>query len=143
MSLTTHHAALPRCLAPPPSVISLALRAYLRLERYDDAEKLARRGIKSEKKKCVKVDCHIVLGRIAAAKSDLTKAEEQFKLALSEAITARLPLLEVVVARELLHFVLEGTGRETEAVAVIQQVCEKTGTPVDELDCVEWYDLLE
>ena len=61
----------------------------------------------------------------------------------SEAITARLPLLEVVVARELLHFVLEGTGREAEAVAVIQQVCDKTGTPIEELDCIEWYDLIE
>ena len=65
-----------------PSVISLGLRAYLRLERYEDAGNLARKGIKFEKKKSVKVDCHIVLGRLAAANSDLTQSEEHFKLAL-------------------------------------------------------------
>ena len=70
--------------------------------------------------------CHSILGQVAAKRGDLDEAEGHFANALEEAKLSRLPMLEVLAARDWKRYLLEPNGRDCGAAeAVIDGACRK------------------
>ena len=68
--------------------------------------------------------CHSILGQIAAKRGNLEEADGHFTNALKEAKVSRLPMLEVLAARDWKRHLLEPEGRECGAAeAVIDGAC--------------------
>ena len=94
---------------------SFGARAFLKLGRDDDAYELSRIAVSPEQqtdKKTTLVSCHSILGQIAAKRGDLDDAESHFANALLEAKLSRLPMLEVLAARDWKRHLLAPQGRE-------------------------------
>ena len=110
-----------------PDLCSFGARAFLRLNRDDDAYKLARLAVAPEqgtKKKTTLVICHSILGQVAAKRGDTEEAKGHFARALEEASVRRLPMLEVVAARDWRNHLLSvGGGDCSVAEAVIDAAC--------------------
>ena len=108
---------------------STGARAFLKLGRDDDACELARIATSPEfktEKKWTLSQCHSVLGQVAAKRGSLDEAESHFASALAEAKLSRLPMVEVLAARDWKKYMLEPNGRDCSAAeAVIDGACAK------------------
>ena len=108
-------------------IASLGERAFLKLGRDDEACELARLVLSSEPKldkKWILMQSHCVLGQVAAKRGNLDEADVQFASALEEAKLSRLPMLEVLAARDWKRYLLEPNGRDASgAEAVIDGAC--------------------
>ena len=83
------------------SLVMLGARAYLRLGKDDQAEATAEGGLAEAKKVTTRVECHRVLGIVAARRGDLKKAEISFVMGMGEARDTGLYLLELLCARDV------------------------------------------
>lgn len=112
-------------------LLGLGARAFLKLGRDDDAYETARIAVSPEqqtKKKTTLVDCHSILGQIAAKRGDLDEAASHFSNALKQAELSRLPMLEVLAARDWKRHALVAHGRgSADADAAIDSACGKMG----------------
>ena len=91
---------------------------------------------KTEKKTTL-VSCHSILGQVAAKRGDLDEAEAHFANALGEAALSRLPMLEVLAARDWKRHALVAHGRSgAEADMVIDGACGKMGKTRKQLGSV-------
>ena len=82
---------------------SFAARVFLRLGRDDDAFEMASLAVASEQKtlkKTTLVTCFSILGQVAARRGEMAEADGYFTKALEEARLSRLPLLELIAARD-------------------------------------------
>ena len=114
------------------SLTGLAARAFLKLGRDSDAREVASLAIAPEAhnlglKACSLVDCHCVLGILAAKEGGgcgigLATAEAHFADALRDAERSGMPMLEVVAARDLKAVVV---AAEAKADMVIDAACAK------------------
>ena len=106
---------------------SFGARAFLKLGRDDDAYELAKIAVSPEQgnvKWTTLVTCRCILGQVAAKRGDLEEADGHFAKALEEARTSRLPMLELLTARDWKRYLLEPEGRECGAAeAVIDGAC--------------------
>jgi hypothetical protein len=85
------------------SILSLAARAFLQLGRDADAEDAARISVSPEHhtlRKYDLVECHGVLGQVAAKRGDFEAASGHFARGLEKARASRLPMLELLTARD-------------------------------------------
>jgi len=135
-------------------ITSFGARAFLKLGRDDDACELCRISVSPEpktEKKWTLVTCHSILGQVAAKRGSLDEAESHFANALEEARLSRLPMVEVLAARDWKRHLLEPNGRDCRgAEAVIDRACGKMkktrgqlgsileGTPRSALDFGSW-----
>jgi ATP/maltotriose-dependent transcriptional regulator MalT len=121
-------------------VTSFGSRAFLKLGRDDDAFELSRIAVSPEQKtekKTTLVSCHSILGQVAVKRGDLDEAESHFANALKEAKLSRLPMLEVLAARDWKKHLLEPKGRDaSEAEEAIDAACEKMNKARGELASV-------
>ena len=105
----------------------LGAQAFLKLGRDDDACEVARIALSAEpkiEKKWVLLNCHCVLGQVAAKRGNLDEADSHFANALEEVKLSGLPMLEVLVARDWKKFLLEPNGRDASAAeAAIDGAC--------------------
>ena len=63
------------------SCVMLGVRAYLKLgDKDDEAAETARYGLAEAKKVTTRIECHRVLGIVAARRGDAAGAEAAFKL---------------------------------------------------------------
>ena len=110
-------------------VTSFGALAFLKLGRDDDAAELARLTVAPEQqteKKTTLVTCHSILGQVAAKRGQMDEADSHFARALEEAKLSRLPMLEVLAARDWKKHALEASGRDcNEAESVIDAACAK------------------
>ena len=83
------------------SLVMLGARAYLRLGMDREAEAAAQGGLAEAKKVTTRVECHRVLGIVAARRGDLKKAETSFVMGMGEARDTGLYLLELLCARDV------------------------------------------
>ena len=108
---------------------SFGAHAFLKLGREDDAYEVSRIAVSPEQKtekKTTLVSCHSILGQVAAKRGDLDEAEAHFANALREAALSRLPMLEVLAARDWKRHLLEPNGRDCgTAEEVIDSACAK------------------
>jgi hypothetical protein len=107
-------------------ILSLAARVFLKLGRDDDAEETARIAVSVEHhtlRKYDLVECHTVLGQVAAKRGDVEAARGHFARGLEEARASRLPMLELLLARDWQRAV----GEYEEADAVIDAACAQMG----------------
>ena len=104
-------------------------QALLKLGRDDDACELARLILSSKaklEKKWILMSSHGVLGQFAAKRGDIDEADGHFASALEEAKLSRLPMLEVLAARDWKRHLLEPNGRgASEAESIIDAACLK------------------
>ena len=116
---------------------STGARAFLKLGRDDDAYELSRIAVSPEQKtekKTTLVDCHSILGQIAAKRGNLDEAESHFANAMKEAKLSRLPMLEVLVARNMKKHLLEPNGRDCSvAEEGIDSACRKMNKTREEV----------
>ena len=106
-------------------VLFLGCKAYLRLGHEEAAAELARIGISPEQqtvKKSELVSCYSILGQIAAKRGSLEDADGHFSNGLKQAKLSRLPMFEILAARDWQRHLLEPTGRDCSAA-------EKQSTP--------------
>jgi hypothetical protein len=97
-----------------------------------DADEAARpRILVSPEHHCVQQIDHGVLGQLAAKRGDLKEADGHFGRALGAATASRLPLLEVVAARDW-HLAVGG-GAAIAANAAIDAACVKMGKSREQL----------
>ena len=89
------------------SLVMLGARAYLRLGKDDEAEATAQGGLAEAEKVTTRVECHRVLGIVAARRGDLKEAEASFLAGMEEARDTGLYLLEMLCARDVQQFVVE------------------------------------
>merc|ERR1711988_1642895 len=92
------------------SSIHLGARAFLKLGRDEEAAETARLGVSPEQqtsRKTTLVDCHSILGQIAAKQGQLDAADGHFADAMEEAKLSRLPMLELLAARDWKKHALE------------------------------------
>ena len=116
---------------------STGARAFLKLSRDDDAYELSRIAVSPEQKtekKTTLVDCHSILGQITAKRGNLDEAESHFANAMKEAKLSRLPMLEVLVARNMKKHLLEPNGRDCSvAEEGIDSACRKMNKTREEV----------
>ena len=107
----------------------MGAKAFLKLGRDDDAYELSRIAVSPEQKTekhTTLVPCHSILGIVAARRGDLEEADGHFANALEVAKLSRLPMLEVMAARDWKRHLLEPKGRDVSgAEAVIDAACLK------------------
>ena len=102
------------------SFVILGARAYLRLGKNEEAEVTAQGGLAEAKKGPTRVECHRVLGVVAARRGDLKEAEASFLAGMEEALDTGAYLLELLCARDLKQFVVEKSqGQADEADVMI------------------------
>ena len=99
------------------SLVTLGARAYLRLGKNEEAEATAQGGLAEAKKGPTRVECHRVLGVVAARRGDLKEAEASFLAGMEEALDTGAYLLELLCARDLKQFVVEKS--QGQAVGVV------------------------
>ena len=113
------------------AMTSYGARAFLKLGRDDDAFELARIAVSPEQKtvkRTTLVSCFSTLGEISAKRGKLDEASGYFSQALEEAKVSRLPMLEVLAARDWKRHLLEPNGRDCSAAeTVIDEACAKMG----------------
>ena len=119
---------------------SFGARAFLKLGRDDDAYELSKIAV-SPKQKSIKkgnlMTCHSILGQVAAKRGHLEEAEGHFANALKEAQLSRLPMLELLAARDWKKHLLEPYGRDVGvAEAVIDGACAKMKKTREQLEVV-------
>ena len=91
---------------------------------------------KTEKKTTL-VDCHSILGQIAAKRGNFEEADGHFGKALEEAKLSRLPMVELLAARDWKRHVLAPQGRDASgAEAVIDGACAKMKKTREQLGSV-------
>ena len=116
---------------------SYGARAFLKLGRDDDAYELARLAVAPEQKtekKTTLVACNSILGQVAAKRGHLDEADGHFTRALEEAKLSRLPMLEVLAAREWKQHMLQPAGRDCAvAEAVIDAACTAMNKDRDQM----------
>jgi hypothetical protein len=126
-------------------IVSFGARAFLKLGRDDDAYELCTIAVSPEQgtqKKTALVTCHSILGRVAASRGAFDEADGHFASALKEAQWSRLPMLEVLAARDwraclLLREGSEKTRGDVErADAVIDSACQKMRKSRGDIACV-------
>ena len=129
------------------SFVATGALAFLKLGRDDDAWELARIGVSPEQKterKFTFVVSHCILGRAALNRENVEEAERHFASALEEAKLSRLPMLEVVVAREWKRGLLVPQQRDCAAAeAVIDAACatmKKTRGQIARVLAASWYN---
>ena len=108
---------------------SFGAKAFLKLGRDDDAYEVSRIAVSPEhatERRTTLVSCHSILGQIAAKRGDLDEAESHFANAVNEANLSRVPMVEVVAARDWKRHLLEPNGRGCEAAeAMIDAACAR------------------
>ena len=116
---------------------SFGALAYQKLGRDDDACELARLAVAPEQKtlkKTTLVTCHSILGQIAAKRGEMDDADVHFAKAVEEAKLSRLPMMELIAARDWKKHGLELAGRDCSgAEAVIDGACGKMKKTRDQL----------
>ena len=125
-------------------ILSLAARVFLKLGRDDDAEETARIAVSPEHhtlRKYDKVECHTALGQVAAKRGDFEAASGHFSRGLEEARASRLPMLELLIARDWKRAVNEHGCFEIDAAcavldAVIDAACAQMGKSREQLASV-------
>ena len=124
-------------------VTGFGARAFLKLGRDDDAYELSRIAVSPEqktKKKTTLVACHCILGEVAAKRGDLEEAESHFANALKEAKLSRLPMMEVIAARDWKKYLLDPNGRDCSvAEATIDGACARMDKSRKQLESVLSY----
>ena len=119
---------------------NLGARAFMRLGRDEEAKELATIAVSESQqtlKKVVLVDCHAVLGEIAAKRGQVAEAETHCSNAMKEATLSRLPMLELLAAREWKKHLLEPQKRDCSAAeATIDGACAKMKKTRDQLATV-------
>jgi hypothetical protein len=116
-------------------ILPLAARAFFKLGRDDDAEEAARIAVSAEHHTLRKydiVECHTVLGQVAARRGDAEAARGHFARGLEEARASRLPMLELLLARDWKRAV----GEYGEADAVIDAACAQMGKAREQMASV-------
>ena len=112
-------------------------RAFLKLGRDDDAYELARLAVAPEQKtekKTTLVACNSILGQVAAKRGHLDEADGHFARALKEAKLSRLPMLEVLAARDWKQHMLQPAGRDCAvAEAAIDAACAAMNKDRDQM----------
>ena len=110
-------------------ITSIGALAFLKLGRNDDAYELAQLAVASKQeteKKTTLVTCHSILGQVTAKRGQMEDADNHFVRALEEAKLIRLPMLEVLAARDWKKHALEGSGRDGyPADLVIDEACAR------------------
>jgi hypothetical protein len=109
------------------SILNLGARAFLKLGRDDEAVETARIAVSVEQQtmhKYVLVECHSVLGQVAAKRGNVDEAGGHFGRAVEEARASRLPMLEVLAARDWKRAVSESGAA---ADVAIDGACAKMG----------------
>jgi hypothetical protein len=108
-------------------ILDLAAAVFLQLGRDDDAAEVARILVSPEHH-CVQqrdlARAHSVLGQVAAKRGDLEAADGHFGRGLKAAKASRLPLLEVLAARDWKRAVSESGPA---ADAAIDVACTQMG----------------
>ena len=89
------------------SLVVLGARAYLRLGKDEEAEATAREGLAEAKKVTTRVECHRVLGIVAARRENSEQAQASFLAGMEEARDTGMHLLEMLCARDVKQFVVE------------------------------------
>ena len=120
------------------SVLHKAARAFLQLGRDDAAAEVARAAV-SCAEPAVQiysvVECHCVLGEVAAKRGELAKASGHFSAGLGAAkASGKLPMLELLVARDWARAV--GDCGAIDAGAVIDGACAAMGKSREQLAAV-------
>ena len=116
--------------------VEIGALTFHRLGRDDDAFKLARFAITHEGtiKKTIVSSCHLILAKVAAKRGNLEEAESHFANAMKEAKLSRLPMLEVLVARNMKKHLLEPNGRDCiVAEEGIDSACRKMNKTREEV----------
>ena len=111
------------------SVTGLGARVFLKLGRDDDAYELARIAVSPEQKtenKFTLFTSYSILGQIAAKRSQADEADGHFAKALEEAKLLKLPMLEVMMARDWKKYLLGPNELDSNAAeAIIDAACTK------------------
>ena len=119
---------------------SFGARAFLKLGREDDAYEVSRIAVSPEQKtekKTTLVSCHSILGQVAAKRGELEEAETHFANALVEARLSRLPMLELLAARDWKKHLLAPNERNCDrAEAVIDGACAKMRKSREQLSSI-------
>ena len=91
-----------------------AALAFLKLGREEDACEVAKLILAGPKvdKKWILVTLHSVLGQVAAKRGDLDEADGHFGDAVKEAKLSRLPMVELLAARDWKRHLLEPNWRD-------------------------------
>ena len=106
---------------------SFSARAFLKLGRDDDAYELSKITVSPEQqteKKTTLVACHSILGQVATKRGNLEEADGHFTKALEEARLSRLPMVEVLAARDWKKYALAGRDCSVPE-ATIDAACAK------------------
>ena len=125
---------------------SFGARAFLRLGRESDAYELARLAVAPEQgtlRKTTLSSCHSILGQVTARRGDMEEADGHFARSLTEAKASRLPMLELLAARDWRDHLLIPTGRKiSEAEAIIDAACLTMKKTRMQLDLVlGWWNI--
>ena len=123
------------------SVLDAGARAYHVLGRDDDASELSKIAVSPEfhketshPKKTVLASCHSILGQVAVKRGNLDEADGHFAKGLQEATLSRLPMLQVLAARDWKKYLLEPHGRDCSAAeAAIDAACAKANKSREQL----------
>ena len=101
----------------------------MKLGRDDDAYELSRLAVSPEQKtekRIPLVTSYSILGQIAAKRGNLDEAGGHFANALKEAERSRLPMMDLLAARDWKKHLLEPNGRDCGAAeAVIDAACAR------------------
>jgi hypothetical protein len=109
--------------------LSLAARVFLQLGRDADAEETARIAVSPEHRTLRKYDlvqCRSILGQVAAKRGDVEEAGGHFAQGLVEARASRLPMLELLTARDWKR-AAGASASMANADAVIDDACVVMG----------------
>ena len=119
---------------------SFCARAFVSLGQDDNAAKLAGIIVSEEQntqKKFATSSCFSILGQMAAKRGNFEEAEGHFSSALADARLSRLPMYELLAARDWKKHLLEPNGRDaSEAEAAIDAACAKMNKSREQLAAV-------
>jgi len=122
------------------ALFSFAVRAYIKLGCDEDAAQFAKMIVSPEAKiifKPVLVDGWSTLGKVAAKQGSFEEADSHFSEARKEAEASRLPMLELLVARDWKKHVLLPAQRDcSPAEGSIDLACQKMKKTRSQMECV-------